>query len=169
MNSANRAGGIEMSWLEIAPISRFASGIVSRTRQKLCRCASLCAISAAPTSPRSSAAPSVASSRAPISAPAASAASTSTRQLARHRRRHRHVRQHLGEKRQPLHPDQLERRDRTAEPDPQQRAASPSAASGEATDTQAVAVSPGSGISRRLAAVIRPSVPSAPIRRCRRS
>ena len=55
MNPATSLSGSEISCDDTAPISRFASGIVSRMRQIACRCASDAAITPSLTSPASSA------------------------------------------------------------------------------------------------------------------
>ena len=98
MNSASRDGGSEMSWLEIEPISRFASGIDSRTPQKTCALGVALGDQrvrgrAAPPAPRASAA----SSRAPIAGAGGVGGLDQDAPVGRHRRRQRDLRQRLGE------------------------------------------------------------------------
>ena len=168
INAGIADSGIEMSCDDTAPIMRFASGMRSRTAQKSCACCSDWAIRPSETSSCSSASPNRISKASCGSSPPDTPISIRTVHSGMSANGRRTSGRVSARKSMPvrcINSNALmvsPKVDRASD-------RSDRAAVGSATTNIAVPVFAGRGDRRRLAAVMMPRLPSAPISRLRRS
>ena len=168
MKRATSDKGRLMSWLAMAPMWRLASGMVSRIAHRSAACWPDRAITPSRTRPASAASVNSPSSAASADRPAGSPTSISTSQSGRSVKGWRRAGKAASRNRSPW----PEISSKAVTPPAMRACASDSrvsAASGDSTTSIATPVSAGTGASTRDAAVMTPSVPSAPISRSRMS